>query len=109
LAWVHATIGIGAKQIGRTMGVSMIAVLGVILLVGVIAMITLPISYALRRRAGRNAQPDFVQRAAKQGGDPDFLKKARERQAEQDGQGGSGGRAEPEFVREAREKQKGRE
>ena len=104
LNWIHESIQTGAKQAGKTYGMSMIVVMGIIMPVSMIAVVTLTISHFIRRKREKGQQPEFVQRAQKHSNDPDFLKKARER-SDTD-YSGKGGRPEPEFVRKAREQQK---
>ena len=105
LNWVSETIQTGAKEAGKTLGMSIAAALGVIMFISIIAAITLTISHFIRGRREDDQQPGFVQRAQKHTSDPDFLKKAREKQSDSD-YSGKGGRSEPEFVRRAREQQK---
>lgn len=107
LQWIYDSFETGFKHAGKTFGMSLIAVIGIIIPISLIAVITLTITHFIRKKRGQQQQPGFVQRAnqKERAGvivkpEPDFLKKARQ-------QTGAGNISEPDFVRKAREKQKG--
>ncbi len=93
LDWVHEMLGIGAKEAGKTFGMSLAVVAGVIMAVSIPSVIGITIVHFIRRRREHGQQPGFVQGAQtynkrgmnpgrEESGEPEFVRRARERQRE---------------------------
>jgi hypothetical protein len=93
LDWVHEMLGISAKEAGKTYGMSLIVVAGVIMAVSIPAVIGIVITHFLHKRREQSGQPGFVQSSQRpvkremspgreESGEPEFVRRARERQRE---------------------------
>jgi hypothetical protein len=105
LEWIKNSLESGAGAAGKTMGLSVLVVIALILPVVIIASITIAITYFVRRRKESAEQPGFVRRATtKSVQEPEFLQRARDRNQ---AKGNTGNNSEPEFIKLAKKPGRG--
>ena len=93
LDWVHESIQMGGREAGKTFGLSLVLVVGVITAISIPAVIGITLTHFLHKRREQSGQPGFVQRSQRpmkretspgreESGEPEFVRRARERQRE---------------------------